>query len=207
MAWAPDYATTEELAAYVSIPDDADDVQLAGAIAAASRAIDQATGRQFGQLAVPEARIFPAELDCRVSRWFVRIDDLMVSPTAVATDPDADGGFTGDVGTGFTLGPVNAASQGRPWDRLDITSASSYYPGAPDRYVRVTALWGWSAVPPAISQATLLQAARVFKRRVSPFGIAGPTADSAPTFRLLSRLDPDVEVMVRPYRRTWGFVA
>ena len=36
MAWAPDYATTGELAAFARIGDSADDAQLALAVAAAA---------------------------------------------------------------------------------------------------------------------------------------------------------------------------
>jgi hypothetical protein len=66
--------------------------------------------------------------------------------------------------------------------------------------VRVTALWGWSAVPPAIEQATLLQASRLLIRRDSPYGVAG-SPEAGTEIRLLARLDPDVDVAVAPYRR------
>jgi hypothetical protein len=47
--------------------------------------------------------------------------------------------------------------------------------------------------------ATKIQASRLFVRRQSPFGIAG--SPEIGTVRLGSRLDPDVEVLLRPFRK------
>ena len=69
--------------------------------------------------------------------------------------------------------------------------------------MKVTARWGWAAVPSTIKQATLLQASRLLARRDAPFGIAG-SPDVGSEIRLLARVDPDVAVAVAPYRRWWG---
>ena len=50
MAWKPSYATGVELGEYVRITDDLDATEMDSAVAAASRAVDQHTGRQFGVL-------------------------------------------------------------------------------------------------------------------------------------------------------------
>lgn len=60
-------------------------------------------------------------------------------------------------------------------------------------------------VPDVIQMATLLQAARFFKRKGAPFGIAG-SPEMGSELRLLSRLDPDVELMLFGQRRIWGAV-
>ncbi|HEY9416934.1 MAG TPA: head-tail connector protein, partial [Pseudonocardia sp.] len=73
MAWAPAYVTADELKAFVRIDDAADDPQVDLAIDAASRAVDQHTGRQFGQVAAPEARRYTGRWD--YARWVVDIDD------------------------------------------------------------------------------------------------------------------------------------
>ena len=71
--------------------------------------------------------------------------------------------------------------------------------------VQVTASFGWAAVPETIKAATIRQTARFFYRREAPFGVAGsPSMGSE--IRLLAQADPDVVVMVRPYRRMWGAV-
>lgn len=58
------------------------------------------------------------------------------------------------------------------------------------------------SAPSPIRQATLLQASRLFVRKNSPYGIAG-SPDMGSELRLLAKLDPDVEVLVRPYRLQW----
>jgi hypothetical protein len=69
--------------------------------------------------------------------------------------------------------------------------------------VEVAALWGWTSVPPTIMQANLIQAARFLKRRDAPFGVAG-SLELGSEIRLLSKLDPDVALMVGAYKRNWG---
>jgi len=205
MAWAPDYATTGELAAFARIGDSADDAQLALAVAAASRAIDRACSRQFGKLATATARYYTARWDPRRLLWFVVIDDLMSSTgLTVKYDELEDQSYSTTI-TDYVLRPVNAASEGRPWSELWVRSTSTYQPTCLEDGMKITAAWGWSGVPDAIRQACLLQASRLLARREAPFGIAG-SPDAGSEMRLLARLDPDVSVAVRPYRRVWGAV-
>jgi hypothetical protein len=207
MAWAPDYTTPEDLAAFVRIGDTADDVQLGLAIAAASRAIDRACDRQFGVLAAAAPRYYTARWDVRRCRWVVKIDDLMTTTDLVvdvAADEDLDYDAGGEV-TSPRLEPVNAAADGRPWTSLVVPPASAVQPSCLEHGVRITALWGWSAVPPAVEEACLLQASRLLSRRDSPLGVAG-SPEAGSELRLLARLDPDVAVALRPFRRVWGAV-
>ena len=205
MGWAPDYVTTGELAAYTRIGDSVDDAQIGLAIAAASRAIDQATGRQFGLLDAAAARYFTARWDSRECQWVVPCDDLMTTTDlSVAVDTVGEGDYDG-VLTGVVPCPRNAVGTGRPWTELRVTRGVSVQPAGIADGVRVTARWGWSTVPDAIKQATLLQASRLLSRRDSPYGIAG-SAELGSEMRLLARLDADVAVAVRPYRRVWGAV-
>ncbi|NIL59971.1 phage gp6-like head-tail connector protein, partial [Salinispora arenicola] len=66
----------------------------------------------------------------------------------------------------------------------------------------ITAPWGWPAIPTAVVLATQLQASRLLTRRDSPYGVAGSPQDGS-EMRLLARVDPDVEVVLRPYVRHW----
>lgn len=188
--WAPDYAQVAELKEYVGIPtdDEVDDGELAGKIAAASRAVDKSARRQFGKVDALELRTYTAQ--ARAGGMYVVIDDLMdvtdmtVSVAGVAVTP-------------ARLWPSNAPQMGRPYERL-------WLPGAtincdPDA-VEISALWGWAAVPDTIKEATLLQASRLTSRRNSPFGVAG-SPDLGSELRLLAKVDPDVAVMVRSYTR------
>jgi hypothetical protein len=204
MAWQPDYCEVEDLREFARISHSNDDVRLGLAIAASSRAVDRAAGRgrtpgrQFGVLTVAAARYYTARYDARSARWGVEIDDLMTTTDlVVAVDSDGDETY-GTTVTDYSLTPRNAAADGEPWTGLTFGSDVTVPTG--NSAVRVTALWGWSAVPPAIEQATLLQASRLLIRRDSPYGVAG-SPEAGTEIRLLARLDPDVEVAVAPYRR------
>lgn len=192
MPWAPDYATVADLAAYVGIDDAADDVELAYAISAASRAIDDVCNRQFGVVDVAEARTYTARPDYRGGYRVVDVDDYMTAPTVVEVD--------GNTVATYDKAPLNAAAKGRPWTRVVFTADSEYLPTTHPNQVAVTALWGWTEVPAAVTAACLLQAARFFKRRVAPFGVAG-SPDQGSEVRLLARVDPDVAVTLRGYKR------
>lgn len=207
MAWQPDYCTVDELADVVRINDTADDVQMALAISAASRAIDgpSGAGRQFGLCDAPEARYYTARWDH--DRWVIEMDDLMVTAgVLMAVDLYAKGQYNEDVDVVYTgLRPANARAKNRPYTRLTVLPTSPVqvtdFPDA----IRLTAQWGWSAVPPTIKQATILQASRFLSRRDAPFGVAG-SPEAGSEMRLLAKLDPDVQVAISPYRRWWGAV-
>lgn len=195
MAWAPDYASTVELAQYMRIGDTVDDPELGLAVSAASRAIDQACNRQFGVTDSTEERTFETCWNGRHSRYIAKIDDLMTQVGLVVT-------VSGATTTDFELRPFNADSVGRPWTRLFSAGATTATSGSGPDTILVEGTWGWSSVPDTIKQATLTQASRFFMRRSSPFGIAG-SPDIGSEMRLLAKVDPDVAVMVSAYRRDW----
>jgi hypothetical protein len=211
MAWAPSYITSAQLHddLRIAIGDTVDDAMLGYAITAASRAIDQHCGRQFGQLAAPAARYYEPRWDRRQTRWVIPIDDLMTTTgLAVAADINDDGTYSTTLvlNTDFQPFPWNAAADNVPWTALAGSKSLVFNPPSSvlfDRIVRVTAQWGWSAVPDVVVQATLIQAARFFKRRDAPFGVAG-SPDMGSELRLLAKLDPDVQLLLDPVRRLWG---
>lgn len=191
MAWAPDYVTAAELKAYLRINDAVDDVQIALAVTAASRAVDRNCNRQFGQVAAPEARTYTARWDVQRRKYVVDIDDLMtVTGLSISTDAAV---------TDYSLKPSNAAPKGKPWTLLVLNEGGT----CEDDGVTVTAQFGWAAVPTAVKQATLMQAARFFKRRDAAFGVAG-SPELGSELRLLAKVDPDVAVALGPYQRWWA---
>lgn len=198
------YATLAELRAYAGIPadDTQDDPHLQVALDAASEQIDRHCGRSFTLAAVAEARYYTA-----TSKDYVTVDAFQTTTgLVVETDDNGDGTFetTWTVGTDFDLYPYNAAAVGAPWSRLVRTGTSRSFPTRARR-VKVTAKYGPSAVPAPVEQACLLQALRLFTRRHAPFGVAG-SPDVGSEVRLLARLDPDVEELLRPFRRRWAVV-
>lgn len=196
MAWAPDYVTTAELRSFLVIGDTDDDTTLALAVGAASRAVDRHTNRQFGVVASAEERNYTARWDRRRCRWVIDVDDLMDDTGLTITTED------GEIDT-YALQPVNSPQVGVPWHRVVVDPDSAVQPSCDEDGVTVEALWGWTAVPEPVKQATLLQASRIFKRKDAPFGIAG-SPESGSEMRLLSRVDPDVAVVLGPYVRWWS---
>jgi hypothetical protein len=88
---------------------------------------------------------------------------------------------------------------GWPTTGIIITTFGSHtFPVGITEGVKVIGTRGWAAVPAAVSQACALQTVRIHARRATPFGVAG--SPDGGIIRLLSRLDPDVELMLRPYR-------
>lgn len=208
MAWAPMYSSLAALKAHLRVADTTDDTALTAALTAASRAIDYECNRQFGNVTPAAARYYSYDCLTIDGRPAVSIDDLQsVVGLAVAFDLDDSGAYsTVPVnGTDFDLWPRNAAANGLPWTHLVMRDTSSYYLPWTSMGVRVTAAWGWAAVPAVVESATLIQAARFFVRRDSAYGVAGsPSLGSE--VRLLARLDPDVALLLTSVKRTWGAV-
>jgi hypothetical protein len=199
VTWQPDYATSAELKHFVRIPDGVgedsdDDAELGLALTAASRIVDRECNRQFGQDAGSTTRYYTARWDPRRERYIVEIDDLYDNSATVTSD--------GDAVTGFTYWPINAETNGKPFTMLVFDEGISV--STDDDEIAVTSTkFGWSAVPSAVKNATLLQASRLLKRRDAPFGVAG-SVEFGSELRLLAKIDPDVKVLLRPYYRWWG---
>lgn len=212
MAWQPDYVTTAELKTYLGISDAADDTALGTAITAASRAVDRVCNRQFGVVASAEARyyVWDGAVFGRSKRPFISIDDLQsLTNLAVGVDNDNDEVWESVIvnDTDFDLWPYNAVAIGKPWTHLILRSGGSVISTFPiyERSIKVTGIFGWTAVPTTVKQAVLIQANRFFQRKHSPYGIAG-SPDTGSELRLLDRVDPDVAMMLKDYRRVWGAV-
>jgi hypothetical protein len=200
MAWSPDYCSASELKAHLRVSDSADDAEIGIVISAASRAIDHAAGRQFGNAS--QTRVYAWRGECAEGRPAVGIDDVMTTVgLTVKLDTDNDGSFatTLTLGTDFDMWPANAPADGEPWTHL------KFLPGGvlPDYPVQVAGTFGWTAVPTIVKNACLIQAARFFVRRDASFGVAGSPELGSET-RLLERLDPDVAVMIAAVRKWWG---
>ena len=202
MALTNAYCTLSDLKTSLAIEDIADDTALEAAILTASRMIDDYTGRFFyrdGTTAAPVVRYYTAQ------DWYTCNVDDFVSLSQIATDDNFDQLYTTIwQSDDYMVEPVNNPRRGWPLSRL-LAIDSYIFPYNLPQSVKVTAVWGWPSIPAEIAMATKLQASRLFIRRQSPFGIAG-TPDLG-TVRLSSRLDPDVEALIRPFRKMNGLVA
>jgi hypothetical protein len=189
------YCTLQELKNALGITDAIDEVSLNNAINATSRMIDDYTNRFFykdGTTASPVVRYYTP-----VDMWQLYTDDF-VSVSQVATDDNFNQTWdTVWAADDIMIEPINNPRRGWPYNRI-LAIGSYIFPANLPQSVKVTGVWGWSAVPPEVNSACLIQASRLFNRRQSPFGIAG--SPDIGTVRLLSRLDADVEALLRPMR-------
>lgn len=197
MALTNAYCTLSDLKTSLNIEDGMDDIALEMSITAASRMIDDYTGRFFykdGTTGAPVTRYYTAQ------DWWTTNTDDFISINEIATDDNFNQTYSTVWATSdYMVEPVNNPRRSWPYTRL-LAIGAFIFPYNLPQSVRVKAVWGWSAVPSEIEMATRLQAARLFVRRQSPFGIAG--TPELGTVRLGSRLDPDVEVLLRPFRKT-----
>jgi hypothetical protein len=186
------YATLAEVKAAMRIIDNVDDDLLELAIESASRQIDGHCERVF--YTDEESRIYTA-----LDSYLVEIDDL-AAITELKTSSDGDGFDTTWAASDYQLEPLNGKAGGISSPATFIRATGDYlFPRLGDEaLVKVTGTFGWSAVPTAIKQATLILAQRQFKRYDSPLGVAG--IGDIGIIRV-SRIDPDVAALVAPFRR------
>lgn len=160
------------------------------ALGAASRSVDNYTGRRFDLAATATARTYDTA-GRLLDNGLLLVDDIG-DTTGLVVETGYGSTWTTVTPADVTYSPVNAASIG--WPYTGIVRAASW-PGYPS-FVRVTAKWGWPEVPDEVEQATLLQAARLFKRKDSPEGILGSSEWGA---LRVSRMDPDVASLLARY--------
>jgi hypothetical protein len=197
------YTTLADVRNSLQIEDSIDDAEIEAAILAASRMIDDYCQRFFyqeGSLAFPATRYYTA-----VSPWYVETDDI-VQITELACDPDFDQSYAQIWNTttpplDVMYEPVNNPQKGWPYTRV-LAIGSYVFPYFFPQTVRISGIFGFPEVPYEVQLACKLQAARLFVRKQSPFGIAGSV--ELGTVRLNSRLDPDVEMLLKTFRRNQG---
>lgn len=198
MAIVNGYVTLPELKRWLRYeePEDAqpDDELYEATATAVSRYVDNYCNRHFYQ--ITEERDFCAS---DVHTIALGTFNDLVSITELSTDEDGDGVFAevwdaADYETRpkNTLGPYRfIRAIGRRFPRN--TAAG----GRLER-IRVEGVWGWPTVPEAVHQATLIQAARVAKRKEAPEGILG--LNQFGVLRVSGKPDPDVRDLLGSYR-------
>ena len=167
------------------------------AINATSRAIDRFCGRRFW---------LDAE-DALTTREY-RPDDPYEADVAdistttglvIKTDTTGDHSWaTTWTSDQYQLEPLNADVDGGAFAWWTVTAVEDeLFPIHPRRTtLQVTARHGWSAVPDGVTEACILRAAAIFKRKEAVFGIAGLNGFGEVR---ISRRDPDVMDLLHPY--------
>lgn len=185
-----DYATLIELKTQLRLTSSSDDTELAAKLTAASRRVDRDTGRRFYQDAGTSARIYaPCHAELLI------VDDISTM-TGLVVELGRGATWTTVDSSGYDLLPLNAFADSRAVEV--IRRVGGVWPLWGTTQVRVTARWGWPAVPDEIKAATLLLAARLVRRKDSPEGVQG-FSDFGPI--RVSRYDADYDNNIAPYIR------
>jgi hypothetical protein len=183
------YITLAQLKAALKITDTADDVALQRAITSASAAVDSFTGRRFWIDDAVVPRIFrPARRVTWDRDGQLFLTDDIASSTGLIVEMGTPSQWT--LVTDYEPHPDNALVKGKPITGL---LRLAWWFGGYGLRLQVTAKWGWPAVPAEVVEATLIQAARLYRRKDSPEGILGSADWGAIR---VSRVDPDVQALV-----------
>ncbi|MFK0155376.1 phage gp6-like head-tail connector protein [Streptomyces sp. NPDC090493] len=193
---ATEYATRDELKNQLGIEtsDTSRDTLLDKALTAASRGIDRATGRRFWLDDTLTARTYRLHqrIVCEEDGNVLLVDDIG-DATGMTVESASSSGGTYTAVTGYDTTPDNALIEGYPITGL--LRPNSIW-GTSFTRIRVTARFGWPAVPDDVAEACLIQASRLFKRKDSPEGVMGSAEWGVVR---LSRRDPDVWNLIEPY--------
>lgn len=179
------YATLEQFADHLKddrISDD--DPKVERIIEAASRAIDSWTGRRFWLDDSASARLFHAGYG----------NVLEVGDFIALTSVTPEASF-GVLGTAYATDTYRAG----PYDNLTVGWPYRWIEGSFTgwgRTVSVVARWGWPEVPAAVTEACLLKAARIYKRRETVTAVVGFDEFAV----RIGTSDPDVTDLLTPYR-------
>ncbi|MCX4752895.1 phage gp6-like head-tail connector protein [Kitasatospora purpeofusca] len=190
---ANEYADLATVKAALNLADGdpTSDAMLTQALGAASRGIDRLTGRRFWLDAAPVQRVY--RLTGRVAADDdgdrLVVDDIGSLDGLVV---ETGGATTWSPVTGYLTAPDNAHLDGEPITSLVLPHGRWGTRDSRTR-VRVTARFGWPAVPDEVAQATQIQALRLYRRKDSPDGVTGSAEWGVVR---LSRVDPDVAALV-----------
>jgi len=194
MAITDGYTTLDEVKAILRITDNVDDALLETCVEAASRQIDTHCERVFTPTTA--TRVFTPS-----DSYLVSIDDLSTL-TSLKTSSAADGTF--DItwtATDYQLEPLNGLTGSiySPYTRIRAIGDYLFPVVNDEATVQIEGVFGYgTSIPVDVKQACNLLAVRQFKRYDSPLGVAG-FGDIG--IVRVSRVDPDIEALLGPYRK------
>lgn len=161
MAFGDPYATVADFVTSAQRELSATEIASVSALLdAASRVVENFTGRQFNKGTAVSARRFRA-----VDPQRLPVDDFYTT-TGLAITANSTAWAVADV----EARPWDGIYKGQPgWPFSELIAVSKIWPG-PSRTpkVTITANWGWAAVPTAIKQATLDVAQMMFSSGGGP---------------------------------------
>lgn len=194
-----DYITSANFKTRHGITVNTHDARIAAHATAASLEVDSFCGRHFGPGTPATERYFSAHSDMSVT-----VDDCYTI-TSVDLDMDDDGVYETNLpSTAYVTLPLNGVGSnlqtGWPVSALAIVDRSSYFPRCVRPGVKVSATFGWVAVPADVVEATYLLAHRLYYEVAVPSGSTPPNLDFGLPGSPLQR-PYTVERLLNPYRR------
>ena len=191
------YATVPDLKATLGLTDTSLDAQLSDCLDTSSRWIDQHCDRVFYAQSTATARYFHPR-----DAWCTPVDDFWTTAGLVVALDGGDGQYSTTLtASDYVLEPANP-STGWPQSRIVALNVAFTCQRRPS--VKVTAKWGWPAIPGPVKQACMIVATETLKlAREAPFGVAGFGSDG------LIRVRDNARVMslLAPYRRNATLMA
>lgn len=199
--------TSANLKTHLGISDSTDDTVIGYAVNAANSAVIDFCGRSFDKVAEASetARVYgysSAGVGVRDAYTAVVHDFWSTTNLVIKTDDNDDGTYeTTWASTDYRLEPLNGLIGGLsvPYYRIRAVNNRTFPTSNRRTCLQVTAAWGWTAVPDPVFEATLIKAARIFKRRTSPEGVAG--FGDFGVVRISRTEDPDVAGLLAPFVR------
>jgi hypothetical protein len=199
------YVDKADLKTYLGLSGTAQDTNIDNAINGASRQIDKFCDRRFWQDETVQVKYYNPTND-----YYLIVDDISTTTgLIVQLDTTDDGTYdtTLTLDTDYILKPINPqihkisnTTYYYPQNEIQIitTRSSERFDPLVMKNVKITAKFGWSTVPEAISQACLIQATRLFKRKDTPFNVMGN--EQTGTIELFNRFDVDARELLKPYK-------
>ena len=194
MAITNGYCTLNQIKAAVRLTDALDDALLEMAVESASRMIDAECDRNFYSSGTATRDFIPNDV------YTVDTDDL-TSIVSVKLDDSGELTFPITLAvTDYQTEPVNQKVSGNafPITRLRMIGDYLLPIWGKQATVRIQGVYGFTPQPIQVTQATVIQASRIFKRLDSPLGVAGFGDMGAIR---VGKVDPDVAMLIRPFKK------
>jgi hypothetical protein len=193
------YCTLADVKAALRVTDDQDNALLELAVETASRMVDGYCERRFFTNGTETRNYAPSNV------YYLDVDDVCSATITLKTSSVLDGATFDQTWatTDYQRESTNSTVSGlaSPTTRIRAIGSYLFTPFYDVDSVELTGVFGYgTAVPTEIKHATILLASRQFKRYDSPTGVLG-FGDFGPV-RVGSRLDPDVAMILQPFRRS-----
>ena len=209
MAWKDPYADVDEYKARAGIASTGQDAEITAQLTSVSRLIERELGedpehpRVFNESSAASLRYFDGAGGTRL-----RVDDLvLVSTDGIEVDENLDASF----GTDFdptnegwcVLRPYNADDVDQAFNEIELLPLSSNdtltaWPIARHN-VRITATWGWPAVPEPVRELTVLLTRQL--RDIQESGVTYAIAALESQIQMTPGAFPMMQELKRRYSR------